>query len=121
MTDNITYLTDVALLTCVVKQGTSERLLKTARDVGVMMGTVSYHGRGHGARERLGLLAIAIDAEKEIVSMIVSREQQDTVFEALYRAGEMGVPGNGFIFCAPLEKVATFIPEEMLNDLEGNN
>jgi nitrogen regulatory protein PII len=118
MSDDITYLTDVALMTCVVKLGMSEPILKAARDVGVVTGAVSYHCRGHGARERFGLLGIAIEAEKEIISMMVSREQQDTVFEALHRAGEMDVSGNGYVYCTPLEKMAIYIPKDMIDKLE---
>ncbi len=88
------------------------------QDVGVVTGAVSYHCRGHGARERFGLLGIAIEAEKEIISMMVSREQQDTVFEALHRAGEMDVSGNGYVYCTPLEKMAIYIPKDMIDKLE---
>lgn len=120
MNDNITYLTDVALLTCVVKHGMSDTLLKAARDVGAITGAISYHARGHGARERLGLLGIAIEAEKEVISLLVSLEQQDTVFEALHLAGNLDIPGNGYIYCTPLEKIATYIPRDMMNKLEGS-
>jgi nitrogen regulatory protein P-II 1 len=40
---NITYLTDVSLLTCVVQSGLSEVILKAARDVGAMAGAISHH------------------------------------------------------------------------------
>ena len=56
MKDNITYLTDVAMITCVVKQGMSDTILQAARDVGAITGAVSFYARGHGARDRLGLL-----------------------------------------------------------------
>ncbi len=121
MSENISYLTDVSLMTCVVKQGMSDTILKAARDVGAVLGAVSCHGRGHGARERLGLLGIAVEAEKEIVSLLVSSEQQDIVFDAMHRAGEMDVPGNGYVYCIPLEKVATFIPKDILDKLEDAN
>ena len=37
----ITYLTDVYLLTCVVQQGNREEILKAARDVGAISGAIS--------------------------------------------------------------------------------
>ena len=120
MSDNITYLTDVALITCVVKHGVSDTILKAARDAGAITGAVSYFARGHGVRERLGLLGIAVEAEKEIISLLVSMEQQDTVFEALHRAGNLDVPGNGYMYCTPLEKLATYVPKDLLERLEGN-
>ena len=120
MNDNITYLTDVAMITCVVKHGISDTLMQAARDVGAITGAVSYYARGHGARERLGLLGITVDAEKEIISLLVSLEQQDVVFEALIRAGHLDRPGSGYIYCTPLEKIATYLPRDMINELEGS-
>ncbi|MEE8342591.1 MAG: P-II family nitrogen regulator [Gammaproteobacteria bacterium] len=115
---NITYLTDVALITCVVKIGLSDVILKAARDVGVITGAISYHARGYGARERLGLLGIAVEAEKEVVSILVSSEQQDTVVNSICRAGKLDAPGMGYLYITPLEKVATYIPQDVINKLE---
>ncbi len=115
---NITYLTDVALITCVVKRGMSDVILKAARDVGAITGAISYHARGHGLRERLGLLGIAVEAEKEVVSILVSSEQQDTVCNAIYRGGKLDTPGNGYLYITALEKVATYIPQDMMSKLE---
>ena len=117
-TGNITYLTDVALITCVVKVGVSDVILKAARDVGAITGAISYHARGYGARERLGLLGIAVETEKEVVSILVSSEQQDTVVNSICRAGKLDSPGNGYLYVTALEKVATYIPQDMRNELE---
>ena len=117
-TGNITYLTDVALITCVVKVGVSDVILKAARDVGAITGAISYHARGYGARERLGLLGIAVETEKEVVSILVSSEQQDAVVNSIYRAGKLDFPGNGYLYITVLEKVATYIPQDMRNELE---
>ena len=85
---NITYLTDVSLLTCMVQIGLSEVILKAARDVGATAGAISHHARGVGARERLGILGIAVEAEKEVISILVSSEQRDLVYDTLYRAAD---------------------------------
>lgn len=115
---NITYLTDVALITCVVKGGMSDVILKAARDVGAITGAISFHARGYGARERLGLLGIAVEAEKEVVSILVSSEQRDTICNSIYQAGKLDAPGNGYLYITPLEKVATYIPQELMKKLE---
>jgi nitrogen regulatory protein PII len=117
---NITYLTDVSLLTCVVQTGFSEVILKAARDVGATSGAISYHARGTGVRERLGLLGIAVEAEKEVISLLVSSEQRDLVYDTLYRAAGMDIPGRGHILMMPLEKVSTYIPRSMLEDLDNS-
>lgn len=116
--NNITYLTDVALITCVVKRGLSDVILKAARDVGVLTGAVSHRAKGYGARERFGLLGIAVEAEKEVVSIVVSLEQQEAVSNSICLAGKLDEPGNGYLYITPLEKIATYIPQDMLSKLE---
>lgn len=115
---NITYLTDVSLLTCVVQSGLSEVILKAARDVGAMAGAISHHAKGIGVRERLGILGVAVETEKEIISILVSSEQRDLVYDTLYRAANLDVPGRGFIYLTPLEKASTYIPRSMLEPLD---
>ena len=115
---NITYLTDVFLLTCVVQTGLGEVVLKAARDVGARAGAISHHARGIGARERLGLLGIAVEAEKEVISLLVSSEQRDLVYDTLYRAADLDVPGRGYILIAPLEKASTYVPKSVMDELD---
>ena len=115
---NVTYLTDASIITCVARAGMAEAILKAARDLGAMTGAISHHARGHGARERLGLLGIAVEAEKDVISMIVSNEQRDMVLNGIYRAGKMDTPGNGYVYITPLEKVATYVPQDMLKTLQ---
>ena len=92
--------------------------MKAARDVGAITGAISYHARGYGSRERLGLLGIAVEAEKEVVSILVSSEQQDTVVNSIYRAGKLDHAGGGYLYVTPLDKVATYIPQDMMNNLQ---
>lgn len=117
---NITYLTDVSLLTCVVQSGLSEVILKAAREVGATVGAISHHARGVGVRERLGILGVAVEAEKEVISILVSSEQRDLVYDTLYRAADLDVPGRGYIFLTPLEKASTYIPESMMERLDND-
>jgi nitrogen regulatory protein PII len=111
---NITYLTDVSLLTCVVQTGYTDKILKAARDVGASAGAISHKARGVGMRERLGLLGVAVEAEKDVISILVSTEQCDLVFDTIFRAAGLDTPGRGVIFVIPLEKASTYIPESIM-------
>jgi len=111
--NRITYLTDVALITCVVAAGRSDRVIRAAHDLGAP-GALVYHARGVGPRERLGLLGIAIDAEKEVVSIMVAADYRDVVLEAVYRAAELDTPGAGMVYATKIDKVATYIPRDLL-------
>jgi nitrogen regulatory protein PII len=117
---NVTYLTDVSLLTVVVQAGLAEDILKAARDVGATAGAISHHARGIGARERLGLLSVAVEAEKDVISILVSSEQRDLVFDTIYRAANLDTPGRGIIYVTPLEKAATYIPESIMQRMKKN-
>jgi nitrogen regulatory protein PII len=68
-------------------------------------------------RERLGILGIAVDVEKEIINIVVSADQQDHVFERMYLAGDLDTPGKGIMYVTPLDKAATHIPREVLTRL----
>jgi nitrogen regulatory protein P-II 1 len=112
----ITVLTDVALITCIVQRGKADAMVEAAKAAGAQGATVHF-GRGSGVRERLGILGIAIDVEKEIINIVVSSEQVDRIFESMYLAGNLDTPGIGIMYVTPLEKAATFIPSEVLDRL----
>jgi nitrogen regulatory protein P-II 1 len=113
----ITYLTDVVMLTCVVTHGRGDEVIKVAREAGVS-GALLYHARGSGIRERLGLLGIAVEAEKDVVLMLAATNQRDLVMHNLYTQLELHRPASGVIYSMPLDKMATYVPEEILQRLE---
>jgi nitrogen regulatory protein P-II 1 len=113
---NIVVLTDVALITCIVQRGTADIIVKAAQDAGAQGATVFY-ARGGGVRERLGILGIAVEVEKEIINIVVATDQIDRIFEKIYLAGNLDTPGMGFMYVTPLEKAATYIPVELADKL----
>ena len=117
-TRNITVLTDVALISCIVQRGQADRIVQAAREAGAQ-GATTYYGRGSGVRERLGVLGVAVDVQKEIVNVVVSTEQADRIFEQMYLAGQLDTPGMGFMYMTRLDKAATYIPHELEAELLG--
>ncbi len=113
----ITVLTDVALITCVVQRGFADGVIAAAREVGAQ-GATTYYARGSGVRERLGIFGVAIDIEKEVINVVVSKDQLDRVFERMYLAGKLDTPGMGFIHVTELEKAATYVPEDVKQRLQ---
>lgn len=110
-------LTDVRLITCIVQRGLGDTIVYAAQEAGAQGATIFY-AKGSGVRERLGILGVAIEVEKEVVNIVVSSEQLETVFNNIYLAGQLDTPGMGFMYVTPLEKAATYIPEELLEELE---
>jgi len=114
----ITVLTDAALVTCIVQRGLADKIVAAAREAGAQGATV-YYARGSGVRERLGLLSVAVDVEKEVVNIVVAQDQVDRVFERMVLAGNLDRPGLGFIYVTPLDKAATYVPAAALDQLRA--
>ena len=117
MSTNMTFLTDVAMITCVVQTGEADVIIQAARESGATAALV-HQSRGMGIRERLGILGVAVDAEKDVVTVLVSSEQREIVANNIYKAGQFDTPARGFLYITPLEKVATYIPEALKERLE---
>ena len=115
----IVYLRDAKLITCVLQNGLAEKVLDAAKNCGAQGATVSY-ARGTGVRDRMGLIGVTIDENKEVVRIIVSAEQAELVFEAMYLAGELDTPGKGIMYISELDRIATYVPENVLESVNKN-
>ena len=109
-------LIDVALITCVVQRGLADTVVQAATEAGAQGATIHY-GQGTGVRERLGLLGLAVEAEKEIINILVSEDQVDRVFERVQVAAQLDTPGMGVMYVTPVEKMATYIPHDIVEKL----
>ncbi|HAK50818.1 MAG TPA: transcriptional regulator [Gammaproteobacteria bacterium] len=118
MSREFTILSDVSMITCVVQRGKADQVVQAAQDAGAQGATI-YYGYGSGVRERLGILGLAVDVEKEVITSLVANDQVDRIFVRMYFAGELDVPGAGIIYVTKLEKAATHIPKEIIELLTG--
>ena len=60
MARDITYLTDVFLITCVVESGLADNIVDASTNVGSHGATINYD-RGPGIRNRIGFLGGPLD------------------------------------------------------------
>lgn len=111
---DVVVLTDVMLVTCIVQKGMADDIVRATRRAGAQGATV-YYARGSGVRERLGVLGVAVEVEKEVINVVVATDQVDRIVEVMYLTGELDVPGMGFLYVTPLEKAATHVPEDVLS------
>ena len=116
----ITVLTDVTMITCIVQRGMGDKIVLAAQEAGATGATI-YYARGEGVRERLGILALAVEAEKEVIIVAVADDQADHIFERMYIAGELDTPGMGFIYMTRLDKAATHIPHDVLEKIDAGH
>ena len=93
------------MIMAIVQRGKADKPIKAALKAGAQS-AVAFFGRGLGIRERLGLLGLAVQPEKEIVMIVVPASLSDLVVRAMVRAGNLDQPGVGFLFVMPVEDVA---------------
>ncbi len=117
MSKEIVVLTDAILITCIVQRGAGEGIVDAAMQAGAQ-GATSFFARGTGVRQRhLGVLGITVNDEKEVVYIVVPSDQADYIFEKLYFAAKLDTPGMGIMYMTYLEKMATYIPHEIVDKL----
>lgn len=92
------------MIMAIVQRGKAERPVRAALRAGAKSAVI-FFGRGMGIRERLGLLGLAVQPEKEVLMVIVEDELLDVVVRAMVRAGNLDQPGVGFLFVMPVERI----------------
>ena len=112
--EELVVLTDVVLITAIVQRGNAEPVVQAARRAGAQGATIFY-ARGTGVRQRhLGVLGVTVSAEKEVIYIVAPTHQADRIFEKMFVAANMDTPGMGMIYMTPLEKMATYVPPEVV-------
>lgn len=112
--EHIVVLTDAVLITCIVQRGAAEEAVQAARRAGAQGATIFY-ARGTGVRQKhLGVLGVTLSAEKEVIYIVAATDQADRIFEKIYVAAKLDTPGMGMLYMTPLEKMATYVPEEIV-------
>lgn len=114
--NEIVVLTDASLITCIVQRGRADEVVKAAQEAGAQGATIHF-GRGTGVRERLGILGLTIEAEKEFINIVVANDEVNQIFDKMYVAGQLDTPGMGFMCVIKLDKAATYVPQELLDKL----
>ncbi len=114
---DVIYLTDVSIITCVVAAVRADEVLLAGRDVGAG-GAIVQTVQGYGMRERLGVLGVAVEAQQAVITFLVSTDQQDVIFDTLYRVAGFDQMGAGFMYITPLDKAATYVPKSIRERLD---
>ena len=113
-TEELIVLTDAVLITCIVQRGAAEVAVQAARRAGAQGATIFY-ARGSGVRQKhLGVLGVTLSAEKEVIYIVAASDQADRIFDKIFTAAQLDTPGMGMIYMTPLEKMATYVPTEII-------
>jgi len=91
------------MVMAIVQRGKADDIVSMAIKSGAPAATV-FFARGRGIRERLGLLGLAIQPEKEVIIIVVEEWLVDDVVAGMVKAGNLDQPGIGCVFVMPVER-----------------
>jgi hypothetical protein len=96
-------ITELMGICCIVQRGKGNFVARVALDIGTCVPGIIF-GHGTGLRDKLGLLRIAIPAEKELINFAASKYNADAIMALMADAGKLDQPGKGFIYFYPIGK-----------------
>lgn len=98
------------LLTAIIPAGEGQGLATQFAEAPGVLSISHHHARGMGSgRVRAGQLFFA---ERDVLIILVEAANADEVFEAIFRDGKLGEPGNGLIFMEPVLRGHPMMPFE---------
>ena len=93
----------------IVNSGFAEDVMGVARENGARGGTI-LNGRGVIDENAAAFFNIALNADKEILMMVVEKGIRDNVLNAIYKEMGMDKPAHGIAFSLPVSDVAGLAP-----------
>lgn len=88
---------DLHLITCICQRGKADKIASAAINEGSASPIINF-GEGKGVRDRMGLLKIAVNPEKEIINVLTDELEGQRTFDAMVEEGKLYTPGMGFIY-----------------------
>ena len=97
--------TDRELLVVIGNQGYNEMIMDAARDAGAYGGTV-VHARGTGMERAEKFLGISLASEKDMIFIVIKRDQRDRIMTSIMRKAGMETPAKAIVFSLPVTDTA---------------
>ncbi len=102
------------VITCVVSAKTdAQGILRRLKDEKQIFTAGVYHARGVGGSAHYRS-SIAGGQEKNVITVVVSTQRADEIFEFLYEAGELYKPHHGIMY---MERLDCTTPLNLRDDL----
>lgn len=93
------------MVVTIVNQGYSEQVMDAARSVGASGGTV-FHSRRIGSGEAMKFWGINVQQEREIVLILVKKEEKRAIMQAIGEKCGMHSEAHGVVLSLPVDEVA---------------
>ncbi|HVE14032.1 MAG TPA: P-II family nitrogen regulator [Elusimicrobiota bacterium] len=97
------------LITAVVRQTKAEAVLAAALKAGAPGITYTW-ARGTGVRQNMGYAGTLIESEKQVLWIVTSDSHVEKVLESIVKTANIDMPGEGFAFLQPVDRVIGFVP-----------
>ncbi len=103
---------NLSIIHCVVGRQYSDKIARAAINTG-SHGPIAHYAEGRGLRHRLGWLRITKEAEKDVLMVIADQSDVDDVFDAMAKAGQLHLPGRGFMYRLPINSGMFNLPSRV--------
>ena len=90
------------LIIAIVNKGTGHEVKNAATLAGAKGGTL-IHALGLGGKEAQQFLGISIQPEKEIILIVVKRDERNKIMSAISEATGINTDGKGILFSLPVD------------------
>ena len=102
---------DVEMIVAMINRGYSDFVIDASRDAGATGATVLY-GRSSIKKDDDFLNGVPIQAEKEIILILVKKSLRKKVMQEISHRTHLQEKGNGVCFCLPVSSVMGVTPFE---------
>jgi len=99
---------NLRLITAIVQRGYGDRVVNAALKAGAT-GATFFYAQGSGVRQRLGVFANLIEAEKQVIFIVTTAEDVARVLRAVEEAGELHKPAYGFAYVQEVLDAVGFV------------
>jgi nitrogen regulatory protein PII len=100
--NNIALFSHLTQINCTLSKGLADDIAKLLLLMGIV--PVITNASGSGLRDQLGLIRFTIPRDKELLTIVVGRDEGHQVMSKIISWGKLDRPGRGFIWQTPVEK-----------------
>ena len=106
----MTYASE--LIICIVNQGYEDMVIQAANNIGITGGTfLGAHGISKLDAERF--FGISIHPEKQVVMMVVPKDNKDFILESLYDNVGITKSAQGIAFSIPVDDMTDNLRQQL--------
>lgn len=109
-------LKDQKQISCILPKGIAAEVASSLKEQHGVMSSNINNARGVGKITPLAYRGIAGQSEKEILTVVVSAEDADAVFDFIYHEADINRPHGGIMYMHELERTSEYslpdLPDE---------